>query len=172
MQFLFVASSDRSLHSSLNVGEDSVEKVFAASGAFVNCSSTTFNQYSDQCNYHGVCLVSGSCKCDDGYITWPKDGSVGCNYKQKSQLIAFLLSFLLGPISGAGLWYIGNIGPALAQLLLFGVCLVCATAARDGVGTCMIVLWVLAVKGLWLNVWIAILTGDITDGNGAPLAKM
>lgn len=156
---------------------------FDASNTFVNC--THYNQYTAQCDNKGVCWSNGNCKCDEGYITWPSDNTVGCNYKQKSQLISFLLSFFLGEVSGAGEWYLGNTDMALAQLLVFVVgivfvCLVscaCACASQDGdagvcAGGCFGCMWVLAVVGLWLFVWITILAGYSTDGNGAPLAPM
>lgn len=146
---------------------------YNAGNAFVNC--TNYNQYTNQCNYHGMCLSNGYCKCDTGYITWPSDNKVGCTYVQKSQLVTFLLSFFLGKISGAGEWYAGNTDMALAQLLLFalGVVTVCVLAIwSEGVSVCFNFLWCLAIIILWFYVWINVAVGNTTDGNGAPLNPM
>lgn len=160
---------------------------YSGNNEYVNC--TDANQYSAQCDFNGICLSNGNCKCDSGYITWPQGNSVGCTYKQKQQLIAFLLSFFVGEFTGAGEWYLGNNDIALAQLLVFVLglpfviifaCIGCAGGSRSnktaegafGAGGCGACVWFLTIVGLWLFVWIAILTGYIVDGNGAPLEPM
>lgn len=46
------------------------------------------------------------CICDHGYVTYNSENQ--CNYKQKSQIIAFILHIFLFVV-GAGEWYLGNI---------------------------------------------------------------
>lgn len=146
----------------------------------VNCTNS--GQYSAYCDYNGVCLSNGSCKCDDGYTTYPSDHNPGCNYKQKSMLIAFLLEFFIGYMTGAGRWYLGNTAYALAEVLVFWLgligacCCGCVIGATSGdeksAGGCTYFVTLLAsltVFGLWLASWIMILTGQVHDSNGAPL---
>jgi hypothetical protein len=150
-----------------------------------DCTSTDQGTYTSVCDYNGICITDGTCKCDDGYITWPDNNSVGCNYKQKSQLIAFLLSFFLGGISGAGEWYLNNTTTALVQLLLFWTipmtclcgavtCGVTTNSGEGGIGCsgCMAGLQTFAVLGLWLYIWIVVIMGSYHDGNGAPLTPI
>ncbi len=137
---------------------------------------TTPGQKSGQCSWHGICNDNGGCVCDNGYTT--HDSDVGCNYKQKSRVIAFLFSFFLGPEGGAGEWYLGNTQLALGQLLttwvgLFGIliltCIFGACAgevAGMGFGGLFGVLWMFAVVIWWFCDWIMIVNGQIKDGNG------
>ena len=77
------------------------------------------------------------------------DPKTGLPYSDKQKIIAGILQLLLGGF-GAGRFYTGHTGMAVAQLLLtFFVC---------GVGS----IWAL-VDG------IMILTGDPTDAQGRPL---
>ena len=75
----------------------------------------------------GICLKSNKCSCFKGYITInnPKFGNTSCNYKQKSQLKAFLLEFLIS--FGAGHFYLENINIGLMKLItcLMFVTLLC-----------------------------------------------
>jgi len=84
---------------------------------YTNC--TTIGAYSNVCSNNGVCTSSQQCKCNKGYITFPSDHYPYCNYKQKSQLIAFLLEFFLGLEGGAGEFYIENKSFGITQLILF-----------------------------------------------------
>ncbi len=128
-----------------------------------------------ECDYNGVCTATGGCHCDDGYVTHDSP-TVGCNYKQKSRVIAFLLSFFLGIEGGAGEWYLGNEELALAQLLttwvgLIGIAiLMCALSCAFGEGgqaiAILYVPWVLCVLIWWMCDWILIIKGDMKDGNG------
>lgn len=59
----------------------------------------------------GMCNLDNECVCYRGYVTLlpkegPKEGLYQCNYEQKSQMVAFLLEFILS--FGAGYFYIGN----------------------------------------------------------------
>lgn len=54
------------------------------------------------CNSNGICSsVTGQCRCDIGYTTYDSKDGTQCNYKQKFQMNAFLLSLFLGEF-GAG----------------------------------------------------------------------
>jgi hypothetical protein len=132
-----------------------------------------------------MCLNDGSCKCDDGYITYPSDHYPACDYKQKDKLTAFLLELLIGYATGTGQWYLGNISYALAELLVFWLglfgacccgCFIVGTMGSDEgiVGGCLSMtitgMVILTVFGLWLASWIMILTDQTNDGNGAPLS--
>jgi hypothetical protein len=82
---------------------------------YTNC--TTIGAYSNVCSNNGVCTSSQQCKCNKGYITFPSDHYPYCNYKQKSQLIAFLLEFFLGLEGGAGEFYIENKSFGITQFI-------------------------------------------------------
>src|SRR5438477_10846083 len=77
----------------------------------INCTNAIYD-----CSNHGICTRAGDgCVCDDGYATHLPTTNVGCNYKRKKQLAAFLLQFFLGEF-GAGHWYSGNMDLAGGQL--------------------------------------------------------
>ena len=109
-----------------------------------NC---TFNS---ECGVNAYCQpVDSTCTCNKGFIT--TDSKDICNYKQKTKLEAFLLSFFAG---GFGVdWFIlaqGNANYNVAgafKLLTLG-----------GLGV-----W-------WLVDWIRILVGAFPDGQGHSLA--
>eukprot|EP01084_Bolivina_argentea_P039191 72448_1 len=101
------------------------------------------------CDGHGDCTYSGSgdelifasCKCDNGFTTYP-DPPTGdqpyCNYPQKSQLTAFLLSWFLGAF-GAGRFYVGDyvLGAIKLCLIFMGcflgcICMVLANMCGGG----------------------------------------
>ena len=78
----------------------------------------------------GICLKSNRCSCFKGYITLdnPKFGTTSCNYKQKSQLKAFLLEFLIS--FGAGHIYLENVDLGIikmATIFIFVTLLCCST---------------------------------------------
>ena len=66
------------------------------------------------CNYEicpedrGICSLDNICYCLPGYITVNNSefGDFKCNYIQKSQMVAFLLEFLLS--FGSGHFYLNN----------------------------------------------------------------
>lgn len=70
---------------------------------------------------------------------------MGRPYSDKSKLVAGLLQLLLGGV-GAGRWYTGHTGIAVAQLLTCGGC------------------------GIWALIdGVMLLAGDSTDAQGRPL---
>jgi TM2 domain-containing membrane protein YozV len=148
----------------------------------VNC--TIYGSYSETCDYNGICRSDETCKCDDGYITFPSNHYPYCNYKQKNQLVAFLLELFLGYF-GVGEFYIGQNGIAIVQLVLslVGICIVplimgflgalCGGEGLAGLlATISAVAVVLTTFGLWLAYTILIGTGMQNDSNGAPLYGM
>jgi len=85
----------------------------------------------DDCSNHGSCNLLGTeCICDSDYTTFDSIDKQ-CDYKRKSQLTAFLLSFFFG-VFGAGRWYIGDI--------LIGSIKVCTIWGLTCCGTCGIAL--------------------------------
>lgn len=64
------------------------------------------------CNSHGTC-VDNLCYCDDEYATEDEDDP--CDYKRKSQLVAFLLDFF---INGGGQIYLGYLNWGIPRLIL------------------------------------------------------
>ena len=57
------------------------------------------------------------CECNEAYTTFPEDSEIGCNYKKKSQLKAFLLELFL--CYGSGHFYIHNYKLAIPKLVVF-----------------------------------------------------
>tara|TARA_B100001964_G_C13976209_1_gene484111 strand:+ start:45 stop:644 length:600 start_codon:yes stop_codon:yes gene_type:complete len=134
------------------------------------------------CSNHGVCNQEGSgCICNDGYLTYPSNSDPQCNYEQKSQTTAFLLSFFLGYV-GAGRLYIGQFTLGVIKLcLIFIVCGIgcilqpifsylnvnedtnkCLMDILASTGKFAIVLW-------WLIDVILFGINDIDDDNGIEL---
>ena len=164
-----------------------------------DCDATT------NCDARGVCVNeedgTWSCKCDDGYATYPEpedpqsEDAVYCQYKQKEQLTAFLLSFFLGGC-GAGRFYVESwtLG-ALKISFCMGlpICLCCVMcfgtlcglgfaqnfnsdgdgvmAACGCVGCCIICIYSLGVFAWCLTDIILFGINDIPDGNGIELAS-
>ena len=68
---------------------------------------------------HGKCQKNPDhnneyyCECNKGYITYPEDNEIKCNYKKKSQLIPFLLEIIF--CCGFGHLYFGKYIPALIK---------------------------------------------------------
>lgn len=162
--------------SSLN-GKDLVPISFFSETPAFYCYDVSY------CNYNGQCSVDHSrCYCNSGYISTPGSfNNTQCNYAQKQQLIAWLLQFFVGVV-GAGHFYAGNIGLAVAQLVLcFGglplACLLpCILVACDvkedtskafiaciyGLMSCAVGIW-------WLVDVILFGTNYYKDGNNYPL---
>lgn len=60
------------------------------------------------CNNHGIYNEEiGQCECSDGFITFPYDSNVKCNYQLRDYSIAKFLS-LFGGYLGADQFYLGN----------------------------------------------------------------
>lgn len=112
--------------------------------AFILLSATAFALSSNStdlcltnadCSFRGQCDTrTNECVCDDGWTTHHDDRP--CNYKKKSQAVAFPLHLLFG-FAGAGHWYLDNTAKAAAQLSLFSgaVALGLASAAVGAVGS-------------------------------------
>ena len=73
------------------------------------------------CNGHGICsALTNSCECDIGYTSYGSRDGTDCNYKQKYQMNAFLLSLFLGEF-GAGRFYVGDYMLGSLKLMLYVV---------------------------------------------------
>eukprot|EP01084_Bolivina_argentea_P053476 98185_1 len=165
--------------------------IFSAFKAFIIDPITDTRDYNNinctnsyvACNTHGICVSNHpevGCQCDYGYTTFNSQDSTMCNYKQKSQLTAFLLSVFLGGV-GAGRFYVGDIGSGvvLLSLIIVGCCYGCfaivQTSDNDlysylivGEGVipaclCANVLWVVIDSVLFA-------VNKIPDENGVQLA--
>lgn len=152
---------------------------------FVNCTS------NQDCSWQGQCNLMGTCVCDGDYITYECDPNKACCYRQKHKWPAFLLSILVGMISGADRFYLGYIGVGVGKLvytyvtLVVIVCITAGLKARSEVAigraqngntsvalgcmSCLGCLWSMGLVAWWLSEWIRILTDSLPDANGAPL---
>ncbi len=146
-------------------------------GVLVNaqtCNNT------DDCSNHGLCS-NNQCHCFSGYIT--HESIIGCNYRQKSRLTAFLLELFLGEI-GAGWFYLDRIEFAIpvAVLTLFLVCCVLPLYKilksehvdednlKMGFAVCSHPIILLVVFGFWLHGIIVTSNGEAKDSNGVPVS--
>lgn len=153
-----------------------------------NMTCTDVGYYSKCCDYNGIYLDNGNCKCDDGYETHPSNNLPQCNYKQKNRLTVFLLQLFIGEVSGAGFFYAGRVSLALGQILLFwiGLMYICCTYCAIAVccsenessaqcflctNTFLYVLWGFAVIAFWFVGWILPISENFKDGNGVPLTN-
>ena len=110
----------------------------------------------------------------------PSQKNTYCNYQQKEQLIAFLLSMFLGGFAG-GRWYIDDypLAAIKTSLIFIGCCIGCICAAilgkttkpeRSAVG-CFPVCLASTVVIIWCIVDIILFAlNQIPDGNGVELA--
>ncbi|CAF1093453.1 unnamed protein product [Adineta steineri] len=129
---------------------------------------------------HGFCQAY-KCQCYRGYITW-KFMDV-CNYKQRTKLTAFLVSFFVG-IFGID-WFVlsqGKAGYIIAGIIKLIISLGCITAwpviifnlskkkpNLASIATLINVTFSLTTFIWWLTDWIRVLAEVFYDGNGAPL---
>lgn len=130
------------------------------------------------CSFHGRCdASSGVCVCDTNYITYNNAEGVGCNYNQKKQLVAFLLSFFVG-YTGAEHFYLGNLGVGAGKLVyvIAGCILVallqCVVKDSKNGELVFVIAKVLYYIGCFVWVLYDLITiGQCSqlDGNGAPL---
>eukprot|EP00484_Ammonia_sp_Unknown_P027638 CAMPEP_0197036012 /NCGR_PEP_ID=MMETSP1384-20130603/13639_1 /TAXON_ID=29189 /ORGANISM="Ammonia sp." /LENGTH=214 /DNA_ID=CAMNT_0042466137 /DNA_START=44 /DNA_END=688 /DNA_ORIENTATION=+ len=113
--------------------------VLALESKLTNSQSSTTCSETTTCSARGVCVVpvpsdtsASLCVCDNGYTTHPMPATntasdvVYCNYQQRQQLTAFLLSFFVG-WTGADRFYVGDWIVAVFKLLyctLITCCLV------------------------------------------------
>lgn len=136
------------------------------------------NQYT--CSpANGKCGRDNECICAFGYTTIDDDsfGDFKCNYKQKSQVKAFLLEFLIG--FGIGHFYIGNVTLALAKLLYssftcFVICQLPSFAKIKSTKRCAY--YIQLIFGLGWVMWqivdsIMIVMNYYKDNNGMKLRE-
>ena len=81
------------------------------------CSELNCNLENGNCTEYDDNKGHYFCNCHSGYTTYPYDNKIQCNYKQKSQLKAFLLELFL--CYGAGHFYIHNYKLAIPKLIVF-----------------------------------------------------
>eukprot|EP01084_Bolivina_argentea_P080200 145303_1 len=108
-------------------------------------NNNTNDTCSDEiyCSGHGTCTYTNnetqSCECHEGWTTYPNinkqdDDPTYCNYQQKEQLIAFLLSVFLGVVA-AGRFYCGQWVTAAIKMgfggTLIGLCLMSCAFGCD-----------------------------------------
>jgi len=166
----------------------SVENSTNVTAGYYSSKSSNCTDYSD-CNYNGVCTKEKTCRCNDGYITFPEDNESGCNYKQKNTLTAFLLQFFLGGFSGAGYFYLDVIPYGVGELFLFwgfffcicifACCLIASVKNGNDDNTCLSILvslfgclWIIGILVWWIYSLVTIANGSQLDGNGAPIPRL
>ena len=143
-----------------------------------------------------MCFIG---KCEYGFTTYNPPDDTMCNYKQKSQLTALLLSLFLGQF-GAGRFYVGDtvLGTIKLLLILMGCCLTCICSLciapclgyegmkistdindhKEGglfalcCGVIPFVCSSCALSIWWIVDIILFATNSIKDGNGVDLASM
>ena len=107
-------------------------------------------QSEKQCSGQGKCVYEGirwHCDCNEGWATFPIPNStttdpVYCNYEQKLQLVAFLLSFFVGWAAAGrfycGLWLTGGlkIGLCVGLGCCGCMCVSCITGVSTGLCNC------------------------------------
>lgn len=139
-------------------------------------------------NCAGECVTSRKCSCLPGYVTQIRDkiakNDIYCSYKQKSQLIAFLLEAVL-PF-GVGHFYCERIMFGLSKMAIFFLPLIsvisafggmictdkCLQTGKSTVGFIAMFTVFITMSIVW---WIAdIITFGLnyySDGNSIPLAS-
>jgi hypothetical protein len=154
------------------------------------CCSNTVNCLNRTCTSDAICnqglCKNNTCTCLSGYISY--NNSI-CNYQQKQQLVAFLLSFLVGTC-GADWFYLsqgngGYIAAGVIKLMsglvgIFAPCCMCcfglmrSDKAKVG-GFLVIIVGVSLAAALqsiwWLADWIRVIVGTFKDGNDQNLAS-
>ena len=68
-----------------------------------------------KCNLNNGKCISSNCQCFPGFITYPEDNPIKCNYKLRSTFVAFLLEIF--SCNGFGLFYIRKYFYALIKFL-------------------------------------------------------
>lgn len=143
---------------------------------FVNCSSAR------DCSFRGACdLSTGQCFCEHGRLTFPASHAVGCNYAQKQQLTAVLLSAFLG-VTGADQFYLGHYdlgagklvyvwGGLLVMVCVFSAAQVCTSRAPAVavLAMCLVCLWATGGVVWYLYDFIRLAACQQLDARGAPL---
>ncbi len=133
------------------------------------------------CSNNGVCNQDGSlCICNNGYVTHGSGNQ--CNYAQKKQVIAFLLSFFF-PGTGASYFYMGLQTLGLANLFAvgwmsiinLGLCFCCCRFSGINKSCIEFLLYtLLLIDIVGLFIWWLILTiqtgmNTLNDSNNVPL---
>lgn len=148
----------------------------------------------ENCVYPNKCKDKHTCQCDISYAEFylnkelkegeeridSKDIKEFCTYKRKSQLVYFLLEFILN--IGAGHLYASNYTLGVIKMILvFLPCVLFSLLICMGVmssskiadmavfGYCLVVASVCAIVIWWLVDVILIAIGYYTDGNRVPL---
>lgn len=175
-----------------------MHQILLVLSTILSLSAACLNE-TTPCSGHGLCIQNSTCKCDYGYIKWPRDNSVDCNYLQKKAGIPFACHVaVIGLFTGIGPFLLGRDDWGAAEILLFWlfpvnlaiqalfVCfcsmfMVTATVLMPWLGstkdstpceTCFNIwnhVWVAAIFFLWLTSLILIGGGYMQDGNGAPI---
>ena len=125
-----------------------------------------------QCG-HGSCDRDGQtsefyCQCDDGWIS--SDDKSVCDYEQKTELIAFLVSFFVGSL-GVDWFYLarGDAGYIIAGVIKLLLC-ICGPTVSGKIKSKHVFGCTCSIIGIWWLIdWIRILCGAFPDGNGYPL---
>jgi hypothetical protein len=143
-----------------------------------NLTTGCKDDYID-CSGNGRCSSTNTdsvCICDSGYATKYNSRPLPepqCTYKRKKQLIAFLLHFFIGSFTGAGEFYIHNVGFGFGQSFLFWgvvvpvVFFICIDSPF--MLWCSVTLINAAVTGWWIADVVLFALNDRTDGNGYKL---
>lgn len=139
----------------------------------LNCSG------SASCDYNGFCIDANTCQCNSEYTTHYEKNKENpykaCNYQQKNRVTAFCLQFFLCTFGSAN-WYLGNIGLAMGQLILYCVTSILGCrpnkkydnidSNNEPILNKIYRLIVLACLVWWIAELILIANGARKDGNG------
>nr|QBK93436.1 MAG: hypothetical protein LCPAC404_01400 [Pithovirus LCPAC404] len=139
------------------------------------------------CNGNGD-PVNQTCLCFPGFVTFPQNNTIECNYLQKSQKTAFLLAFLTLPLVnlGASELYIGNVNIGTFLIcwsflsLFMAAFLNTNTISRPflfedsdyneyALHLIIPLLLIFSNFVLWGYFWFKVLAPEAVDGNGVPL---
>lgn len=131
-----------------------------------------------ECNNNGFCNQNSSCICDDGWLTIPNNDNISCNYKQRKQYTAFILSIFCG-ILGTDQWYVGNYalaGPKLVFGIIFLLSVIVTYNYRKSLnhafGYLLLLLSSMITFSWWLSDVLKFRLNKYTDGNDMPLLDM
>jgi hypothetical protein len=130
----------------------------------------------NNCAPPSFCIDATTCKCGEGYanVFLPsKPKMIYCQYRQKQQLVAFMLETFLS--AGIGHFYAGRVTMGMIKLLvclspIFLMC--CAACFRDKDGGCCVLLSTTLMCSFLIWQVIDIInfaTNSYKDGYGIPL---
>lgn len=133
----------------------------------------------------GTCIDDSTCQCLESYANYFPDSTdkpdFYCSYEKKSQLVAFLLEFLLS--NGFGHFYSGRILFGIFKMLVLigpivlGILMFCCNIGKgsDGSTCCNLILMIgMCLLGCTALAWqladlIMFGMNKYADGNGIPL---